>query len=107
MVASTARIARDMTRRAAVVRQPLLDRFEARLVGGRRLRRHREYAHETAELIAHSGERFPLLVGAQQQHLAVRIIENVSDVVAAVLRVERHDDQAQSQRGLVENHPLG
>jgi len=58
-------------------------------------------------LVAHGGKGFPLLVGAEQQYFATRIIEYVGDVIAAVLGIERHDDQAQSHRRLIEDHPFG
>ena len=100
------RVARNVARGAAVSGQPLLDRFQPRLVGRRRLRFDGQDAHQPAQLIAHGRERFPLLVGAQQQRLAAGVVEYVGDVVAAVLGIKRDDDEPQSQRCLIENHPL-
>ena len=100
------RIARHVARLAATLRQPLIDRFEPRVVAGARQRFHRQDAHQPAELIAHAGEGFPLLVRAEQQHLATGIVEDIGDVFGTVLRIQRHHDQAEAERRLIKDHPL-
>ena len=98
--------ARNVARIAAIVGEPLFDRLHPRVPGGVRLRLNGQDAHQSAELVAHAGEFLPLLVGAEQQHLALRIIEYVGDVVGTVLGIERDHDQPQPQRRLVEYHPF-
>ena len=99
-------VARDVARLAALVGQPLRDRIHPHVCVRVIRRLYDEDAHQATEFPAYLGKFLPLLIRAKQQHPALRIIQDVGNVVRTVLGIERHHDQAESQRRLVEYHPF-
>ena len=99
------RIARHVARLSARVRQPFVERFQARL-SRIRDRRDREDARQPAELVLDFRQRLPLLRTLDHQHLAASIADDVGGVVRAVLGIERHHHQPQAERRLIVDHPL-
>ena len=98
---------RNVLRFAAMRGQPMIDVQQTWIIGRVSECLYREYAHHAAELATHVVKGFPLHVGAKQQHLAARIVDDIGHVFGPVLRVQRHHHQTQTQRRLIENHPFG